>query len=221
MMRAAAVVLIAGAALDVHATDGSTPPERTAVLDNATTTVTRLHFAPGAAESAHTHPYSLLIVQVTGGTVNVSDREMVRVGSRKSFAGERRSPRDRDQTRSSTLTGGAADGSAARDFPRDADRQRRGPGRPRPICAGRKRARSRPSERSPDDSNHERESGNPERRQPIDSRPRTGLRAVPPAERPACVRERRHRALRDAERIDQVIVYLGEPTRSLLTDSYS
>lgn len=135
MMRAAAVVLIAGAALDVHATDGSTPPERTAVLDNATATVTRLHFAPGAAESAHTHPYSLLIVQVTGGTVNVSDREMVRVGSRKSFAGERRSPRDRDQTRSPTLTGGAADGSAARDFPRDAARQRRGPGRPRPICA--------------------------------------------------------------------------------------
>jgi quercetin dioxygenase-like cupin family protein len=57
-------------------------PERETVIDNATVTVTRLRFAPGAKEDPHTHPFPLLIVQVTSGTMNVADREMIRVGNR-------------------------------------------------------------------------------------------------------------------------------------------
>lgn len=57
-------------------------PERTSILDNGTVAVTKLHFAPGAAEPVHTHPFPILIVQLTSGTVNVSDREMLRVGGR-------------------------------------------------------------------------------------------------------------------------------------------
>ena len=57
-------------------------PQRTSVLDNATATVTKVQLAPGAAESVHVHAFPLLIVQISGGTVNISDREMVRIGSR-------------------------------------------------------------------------------------------------------------------------------------------
>jgi quercetin dioxygenase-like cupin family protein len=53
-----------------------------AVLDNSTVTVTRLHFAAGVAETLHTHPYPLLIVQLTAAAIEVSNREVIRVGSR-------------------------------------------------------------------------------------------------------------------------------------------
>jgi quercetin dioxygenase-like cupin family protein len=57
-------------------------PDRRVILDNPTATVTRLRFAPGAKEEVHTHPFPLLIVQVSSGTVNVTDREVVRLGNR-------------------------------------------------------------------------------------------------------------------------------------------
>lgn len=57
-------------------------PERTTVLDNSTIAVTRLHFAATAAETIHTHPFPIVIVQLTNGTITVLDREMQRVGSR-------------------------------------------------------------------------------------------------------------------------------------------
>jgi quercetin dioxygenase-like cupin family protein len=55
-------------------------PERTTVLDNPTVAVTRVHFDPGSREETHTHPFPLLIVQVTNGEATVADREMLRVG---------------------------------------------------------------------------------------------------------------------------------------------
>jgi quercetin dioxygenase-like cupin family protein len=57
-------------------------PDRTTVLDNNTVAVTRLHFGPGAAETPHTHPFPLVIVQVTSGTISLTDGELTRVGSR-------------------------------------------------------------------------------------------------------------------------------------------
>ena len=42
-------------------------PQRTAILDNATTTVTRLRFGPGAREAVQTHASPLVIVQLTPG----------------------------------------------------------------------------------------------------------------------------------------------------------
>jgi quercetin dioxygenase-like cupin family protein len=80
MRSATAFVLAAAAAASLAAR--AQQPARTTVLDNATVTVTRLRFNPGAREDVHTHPFPLLIVQVSGGTVHVADREMIRVGSR-------------------------------------------------------------------------------------------------------------------------------------------
>jgi quercetin dioxygenase-like cupin family protein len=60
----------------------ATAPERTSVLDNATVAVTRVHFDPGSREDSHTHPFPLLIVQLTNGEATITDREMLRVGHR-------------------------------------------------------------------------------------------------------------------------------------------
>jgi len=42
---------------------------RTTLRDDAQATVTRVHFAPGAAEPVHTHPYPILIVPIRAGAV--------------------------------------------------------------------------------------------------------------------------------------------------------
>lgn len=49
---------------------------RTTLRDDARATVTRVHFAPGAAEPVHTHPYEIMIVPVRAGAVTwiVGDR---------------------------------------------------------------------------------------------------------------------------------------------------
>jgi len=80
MIRAAALVATTMAVTAVRV--GLQPPDGVPIMDNGTVTVTRLHFAPGAAETLHTHPYPLLIVQVTAGSIEVSNREVIRVGSR-------------------------------------------------------------------------------------------------------------------------------------------
>jgi quercetin dioxygenase-like cupin family protein len=57
-------------------------PERTSQLDNATVAVTRVHFQPGAREQDHTHPFPLLLVQLSSAQTTVKEREMLRVGDR-------------------------------------------------------------------------------------------------------------------------------------------
>lgn len=44
---------------------------RTALKDDAKSTVTRVQFAPGAAEVPHTHPYDIIIIPVMDGTVDI------------------------------------------------------------------------------------------------------------------------------------------------------
>jgi len=43
---------------------------RTTLKDDPKTTVTRVHFNPGALEPPHTHPYDVMIVAVTSGPVD-------------------------------------------------------------------------------------------------------------------------------------------------------
>ncbi|HEY7292377.1 MAG TPA: cupin domain-containing protein [Vicinamibacterales bacterium] len=88
MNRTAAAACIAAVlSIAVCAGQGETrlavaAPERTSVLDNGTTAVSRFSFAAGTREETHTHPFPILIVQITPGQLTVMDREMVRVGGR-------------------------------------------------------------------------------------------------------------------------------------------
>src|SRR5439155_7227478 len=43
---------------------------RTTLNDDAKSTVTRVHFAPGAAEPPHTHPYDVILVPDMDGSVD-------------------------------------------------------------------------------------------------------------------------------------------------------
>lgn len=65
---------LAGAqsSVDLAAGRPSTPGiTRTALKDDARSTVTRVQFAPGAAEVPHTHPYDIIIIPVMDGTVDI------------------------------------------------------------------------------------------------------------------------------------------------------
>ena len=44
---------------------------RTTLKDDAKSTVTRVHFNPGALEPPHTHPYDVILVPVTSGPVDL------------------------------------------------------------------------------------------------------------------------------------------------------
>jgi quercetin dioxygenase-like cupin family protein len=44
---------------------------RTTLKDDAKATVTRVHFKPGAVEPPHTHPYDVILVVVTAGTLDL------------------------------------------------------------------------------------------------------------------------------------------------------
>ena len=65
------------------AVQGAAAPQRTAILDNATTTVTRLRFERGAGETVHTHSFPLLIVQITPGDVDLTVSEARARGPRE------------------------------------------------------------------------------------------------------------------------------------------
>jgi len=78
-ISAASIVLAAAVAGQVR--NAAHAQERTSVLDNASVAVTRLRFAPGSREDVHTHPFPLLIVQVSNGQATVTDRDMLRVGN--------------------------------------------------------------------------------------------------------------------------------------------
>lgn len=55
---------------------------RTTLKDDAKVTVTRVHFAPGASEPVHTHPYDIVLVTVIAGPVDwtVADRRVTQLG---------------------------------------------------------------------------------------------------------------------------------------------
>ena len=55
---------------------------RTTLKDDAKVTVTRVHFAPGASEPVHTHPYDIVLVPVVSGPVDwtVAGRRVTQLG---------------------------------------------------------------------------------------------------------------------------------------------
>ena len=59
---------------------------RTPVLDNAEARVTHVTFAPSAREPVHTHPFDLVVVQLTAGRVEVRSGDQV--STREYAAGE-------------------------------------------------------------------------------------------------------------------------------------
>lgn len=55
---------------------------RTTLKDDAKVAVTRVHFAPGAAEPVHTHPYDIVLVPVIAGPVEwtVAGKRVTQLG---------------------------------------------------------------------------------------------------------------------------------------------
>lgn len=86
MKRLVPVVLAlvtAGSLADrLRAQSGATEPERTPVLQNETVAVTRLRFGPGARESVHTHPFPLVLIQMTSGDIAVQEQSTTKRGGR-------------------------------------------------------------------------------------------------------------------------------------------
>ena len=56
---------------------------RTTLKDDEKSTVTRVHFKPGAAEPPHTHPYDVIIVPVMAATLDftIGDKNVTAVKS--------------------------------------------------------------------------------------------------------------------------------------------
>lgn len=52
---------------------------RTPLLENAETRVVRVQFEPGAREEVHTHPFDLLVIQITPGQVEVLEGSQKRL----------------------------------------------------------------------------------------------------------------------------------------------
>ena len=54
---------------------------RTTLKDDAKSTVTRVHFKPGAGEPPHTHPYDVILVPVLAATIDftVGDKKVTAV----------------------------------------------------------------------------------------------------------------------------------------------
>jgi quercetin dioxygenase-like cupin family protein len=76
-------IVVAGALAAAGLYQGTgTEPVRTPVLQNATVAVTHMRFGPGTRETTHTHPFPLVLVQITAGEVEVKEQETSRRGSR-------------------------------------------------------------------------------------------------------------------------------------------
>jgi len=73
-MLALVLVALQWANIGAQAPAPAGPPAgvtRMPVLDNDTVTLTRFRFAPGAKEMPHTHPFSMLTVQLTRGELDL------------------------------------------------------------------------------------------------------------------------------------------------------
>jgi len=59
-----------------------TDPIRTPIMQNDTVAVTHLRFAPGTRENVHTHPFPVLIVQITSGEIAVQEQNVTKRSQR-------------------------------------------------------------------------------------------------------------------------------------------
>lgn len=64
------------------AQDNGLEPIRTPILQNDTVAVTKLRFDQGARESTHTHPFPLLLIQITSGDIAVQEQTTTKRGGK-------------------------------------------------------------------------------------------------------------------------------------------
>ena len=57
-------------------------PARTPILQNDTVAVTRLRFGQGTREATHTHPFPLVLIQITSGDIAVQEQATTKRGGR-------------------------------------------------------------------------------------------------------------------------------------------
>ena len=57
-------------------------PIRTPILQNDTVAVTHLRFGPGTREAVHTHPFPLILIQTTSGSIGVQEQNTTRRGDK-------------------------------------------------------------------------------------------------------------------------------------------
>jgi quercetin dioxygenase-like cupin family protein len=57
-------------------------PVRTPVMQNETLAVTHLRFGPGTREAIHTHPFPLVLVQITAGGIAVQEQNTTKRGGK-------------------------------------------------------------------------------------------------------------------------------------------
>jgi quercetin dioxygenase-like cupin family protein len=57
-------------------------PVRTPILQNDTLAVTHVRFGPGARENVHTHPFPIVLVQITPGAIAVQEQNTNKRGGR-------------------------------------------------------------------------------------------------------------------------------------------
>ena len=56
-------------------------PLRTPIMQNDTVALTHLRFRPGSRETVHTHPFPLLLIQLSAGDLDVKARDVVKRGT--------------------------------------------------------------------------------------------------------------------------------------------
>lgn len=78
---AAAAIAVLGAASPSGQANPS-DPIRTPILQNETLAVTHLRFGPGTREADHTHPFPIVLVQITAGSIAVLEQSTIRRGGR-------------------------------------------------------------------------------------------------------------------------------------------
>jgi quercetin dioxygenase-like cupin family protein len=83
----AAAVIVTGAAAAIltpslAAQSNPADPVRTPIMQNDTLAVTHLRFGPGTREAVHTHPFPLVLVQITTGDIAVQEQNTVRRGGK-------------------------------------------------------------------------------------------------------------------------------------------
>jgi quercetin dioxygenase-like cupin family protein len=87
MMRALAAVILVATTLNAEGAKiaeqaNAADPVRTPILQNDTVAVTHLRFGPGTREADHTHPFPLILVQTTAGSIAVQEQNTTRRGDK-------------------------------------------------------------------------------------------------------------------------------------------
>ena len=81
-LAAAAIGTAGPFALRVDGQTNIADPVRTPLMQNDSISVTHLRFGPGTREVTHTHPFPLVLVQITPGDISVQEHNQIKRSSR-------------------------------------------------------------------------------------------------------------------------------------------